>query len=92
MPRKHRGPRYAERPKTAAERRALEARLTAEYGVAVTKLQALQERVEADDPVALAEWLGEAGTLIDGFRETRALFPQDFVSVLATVLWKTHER
>lgn len=43
------------------------------------RLEALDEFVEEEDVPAIMEWLDVAGPLIEGFRETKPLFPQDRV-------------
>lgn len=50
-----------------------------EYEATMRKLEAIEPDMEAGDVNATSEWLDLAGTLLDGFRETKALFPTDGV-------------
>jgi hypothetical protein len=74
-------PRQQRRPGklTMAERKELERQRQEEFELAFSKLDLLQPALEANDPVATQEWLDVASFLVDGFRETKELFPSDFV-------------
>lgn len=43
------------------------------------RLAELDEGVDQNDAEAIADWLDVAGGLVEGFRQTRALFPADRV-------------
>lgn len=49
------------------------------------RLAELDEAVEARDLEAIGEWLDVAAGLVEGFRQTRALFPADRVSIRGPV-------
>lgn len=60
-----------------AERAEMDAKKTEQTTVKFKKLEMLGPAVEKGDPAAVKEWLDTAGDLVDDFRNTRALYPQD---------------
>lgn len=68
----------------AAERQELENQREIEYNATLRKLESIEPDMERGDEAATLEWLDLASTLIDGFRETKALFPSDGVSPIQT--------
>jgi general transcription factor 3C polypeptide 3 (transcription factor C subunit 4) len=73
---------------TMAERKELERQRQAEFELAFSKLDLLQPGLEANDPVATQEWLDVASFLVDGFRQTKELFPSDFVCPFSLSIWQ----
>jgi hypothetical protein len=55
------------------------------------RLAELDEAVEAGDLGAIGDWLDVAGGLVEGFRQTRALFPADRVSLSTFVRRKVEK-
>lgn len=62
---------------TEAERAEMDAKKTEQTTVKYKKLEFLKQSVEEGDQQAIKEWLDTAGDLVDDFRNTRALYPQD---------------
>lgn len=60
-----------------AERAEMDAKKTEQTTVKYRKLEMLGPAVEEGDQAAVKEWLDTAGDLVDDFRNTRALYPQD---------------
>ena len=67
------------------ERIEAEKQRQADFELAFSKLKVLQPMIEAGNRAVHKEWLDTASFLIDGFRETRQLFPTD--GVRRTVLF-----
>jgi len=61
------------------QRLELERQLTEEYLEMLRQLEGLEPYMNRGDEEATRQWLDQASNLIDGFRETRALFPSDGV-------------
>lgn len=59
------------------ERAEMDAKKTEQTTVKYRKLEMLGPAVEQGDQAAVKEWLDTAGDLVDDFRNTRALYPQD---------------
>lgn len=62
---------------TEAERAEMDAKKTEQTTVKFKKLEFLRPAAEAEDQLAIKDWLDTAGDLVDDFRNTRALYPQD---------------
>lgn len=67
-----------------ANKEEMEIQAQSEYELAFRKLAFLEPGLDEGDKEATVEWLEVAGWLVDGFRETTALFPTDPVSVLGS--------
>ncbi|KWU45778.1 TPR-like protein [Rhodotorula sp. JG-1b] len=73
--------RYTSREERAAARTTrenAERERHAEFVLAFSRLQDLDEAVNSGDDDAIARWLEIASVLVDSFRSTRQLFPGDY--------------
>lgn len=60
-------------------REQIENNMIARVEAGFARLDALDEFVEEEDIPAIMEWLEVAGPIVEGFRETKPLFPSDRV-------------
>lgn len=60
-------------------RQEMEANRVKQVTEAFALLEGINEEVEAGDEAAIAQWLDIAGELVDGFRQTKILFPSEKV-------------
>lgn len=81
--RMQRNPRPSKSKLSLEEKLENERLREAEYEAIKRKLESIEPDMEAGDMNATWEWLDLAGTLLDGFRETKALFPTDGVCFYA---------
>lgn len=62
---------------TLAQRLEAEQQRQEDFELAFSKLDTLQDGLNEGDPAVIKEWLDVASFLVDGFRQTRELFPSD---------------
>ncbi|GAA5902958.1 hypothetical protein JCM6882_009654 [Rhodosporidiobolus microsporus] len=67
-----------ERAARRANREDAERARHAEFQMAFSRLDGLEARVQAGEDDAIQQWIEVATGLVDSFRSTRQLFPQDF--------------